>query len=331
MKALVYTSPNLVEYRDEPEPNLKATEELIRIDATGICGSDLHAYLGHDDRRVPPLILGHEVSGTVMSGPRSGSKAVLNPLITCGRCDDCISGLTNLCRERKLIGMNRPGAFAEMIAIPKENIVELQGDVKSEHVAMAEPAAVALHAVRLVEQTAYRPLSEGSALVIGGGAVGVFCVYFLRDYGCKDIMLAEVNPDRRRTVERTGLCEVVDPIQSRLESDSFDAVFDAVGNAKTRNSSVDAVKSGGVITHIGLSSADGEMDVRRMTLAEITFIGTYTYTARDFRVAADKLHNFDIGPLDWIDERPLKDGNAAFQDLLQGQVAAPKIILRPSL
>ena len=225
--------------------------------------------------------------------------------------------------------MNRPGAFAEMISIPKENIVELGGSVKSEYLAMTEPAAVALHAVRLIEQTSYRPISEGSALVIGGGAVGVFCVYFLRDYGCKNITLCEINADRRRTMELTGLCEVVDPTQTELATDSFDAVFDAVGNSRTRDLSVSTVKSGGVVTHIGLSSTDGEMDVRRMTLAEITFIGTYTYTARDFRVAADKLQNFNIGPLDWIDERPLSDGNEAFQDLLEGRVAAPKVILRP--
>ena len=331
MKALVYTAPNTIEYRNELDPNLVADESLVRIDAVGICGSDLHAYLGHDSRRVPPLILGHEVCGTVVEGPRTGVKAVLNPLITCGECDDCVNGLTNLCKDRKLIGMNRPGAFAEFITIPTKNIVEVPIDSDSTKLALTEPAAVSLHAVRLVEKIAVRPISEGAALVIGGGAVGLFCVYFLLDYGCKNITLAETNADRRMTIEKLGLCDVVDPEKTDLESDSFDSVLDAVGNEHTRRSSIQAVKPGGVIMHIGLSDAHGEMDVRKMTLAEVTFIGTYTYTALDFRVAARKIQNGEIGTLDWVDERSLAQGSTSFQELIQGQVASPKIVLRPNI
>ena len=331
MKALVYTAPNTIEYRNELDPNLVADESLVRIDAVGICGSDLHAYLGHDSRRVPPLILGHEVCGTVVEGPRTGVKAVLNPLITCGECDDCVNGLTNLCKDRKLIGMNRPGAFAEFITIPTKNIVEVPIDSDSTKLALTEPAAVSLHAVRLVEKIAVRPISEGAALVIGGGAVGLFCVYFLLDYGCKNITLAETNADRRMTIEKLGLCDVVDPVKTNLESDGFDSVFDAVGNEHTRRSSIQAVKPGGVIMHIGLSDAHGEMDVRKMTLAEVTFIGTYTYTALDFRVAARKIQNGEIGTLDWVDERSLAQGSTSFQELIQGQVASPKIVLRPNI
>ena len=331
MKALVYTAPNTIEYRNELDPNLVADESLVRIDAVGICGSDLHAYLGHDSRRVPPLILGHEVCGTVVEGPRTGVKAVLNPLITCGECDDCVNGLTNLCKDRKLIGMNRPGAFAEFITIPTKNIVEVPIDSDSTKLALTEPAAVSLHAVRLVEKIAVRPISEGAALVIGGGAVGLFCVYFLLDYGCKNITLAETNADRRMTIEKLGLCDVVDPVKTDLESDGFDSVLDAVGNEHTRRSSIQAVKPGGVIMHIGLSDAHGEMDVRKMTLAEVTFIGTYTYTALDFRVAARKIQNGEIGTLDWVDERSLAQGSTSFQELIQGQVASPKIVLRPNI
>ena len=331
MKALVYTAPNTIEYRNELDPNLVADESLVRIDAVGICGSDLHAYLGHDSRRVPPLILGHEVCGTVVEGPRTGVKAVLNPLITCGECDDCVNGLTNLCKDRKLIGMNRPGAFAEFITIPTKNIVEVPIDSDSTKLALTEPAAVSLHAVRLVEKIAVRPISEGAALVIGGGAVGLFCVYFLLDYGCKNITLAETNADRRMTIEKLGLCDVVDPVKTDLESDGFDSVLDAVGNEHTRRSSIQVVKPGGVIMHIGLSDAHGEMDVRKMTLAEVTFIGTYTYTALDFRVAARKIQNGEIGTLDWVDERSLAQGSTSFQELIQGQVASPKIVLRPNI
>ena len=329
MKALVYTAPSTVEFRNEPPPKTVSEEALVKVDAVGICGSDLHAYLGHDSRRVPPIILGHEVSGTVVEGPNPGSKTVINPLITCGSCDDCLDGRTNLCENRQLIGMNRPGAFADLISIPATNLVNIPDSISSVDLAMTEPAAVSLHAVRLADRVLARPISEGSALVIGGGVIGLFCVYFLRDYGCTEITLTETNPLRRKTVEDTQTCKVIDAEKHSVESKRYDAVFDAVGIKVTRETSIDAVKNGGVVLHLGLGSAKGGMDARSMTLSEITFIGAYTYTAYDFVAAARKIANGAIQPLNWVDERPLSDGAAAFQELIDGRVASPKIILRP--
>ena len=93
MQALVYTANEEMKFREEADAApLDAGEALIEIDAVGICGSDMHAYLGHDPRRVPPLILGHEAAGRVLDGPLSGKRVVLNPLITCGHCDHCLNG-----------------------------------------------------------------------------------------------------------------------------------------------------------------------------------------------------------------------------------------------
>ena len=118
MKALVYTADKEMTYRDEPPPRPAPGDALVAIDSVGICGSDMHAYLGHDPRRVPPLILGHEAVGTVIEGSRPGQAVLLNPLITCGKCTECLSGRQNLCAQRDLIGMLRPGAFAEQIRAP---------------------------------------------------------------------------------------------------------------------------------------------------------------------------------------------------------------------
>ncbi len=329
MKALVYTAPQVIEYRDEPNPATDFGDSLVQIEAAGICGSDLHAYLGHDNRRVPPLILGHEVCGTVVEGAMIGEKVVLNPLITCGKCDFCLDGRTNLCKERKLIGMNRPGAFADLIGIPASNLIKVPSDASSAHLALSEPAATALHAVRLADGASARPVSEAKALVIGGGSVGLFCVMFLRDYGCKSVTLHEANALRRATAESTGTCTVLDPSQIEKNQAQYDLVFDAVGIEATRESAIEAVVPGGVVMHIGLGSSKGGVNVRTLTLSEITFIGTYTYTALDIKVAARKLYASHIDPLDWIDQRPLADGAGAFQELIKGSVAAPKIILHP--
>ena len=114
MKALVYTHPLEVRLEERPEPELFDGEVILRIDAVGICGSDMHAYHGHDPRRKPGLVLGHEFCGTVVksavTGYAEGMRVTGNPLITCGVCDYCMQGRNNLCSRRTMVGMTRPGA-----------------------------------------------------------------------------------------------------------------------------------------------------------------------------------------------------------------------------
>jgi alcohol dehydrogenase len=327
MKALVYTANEEMTYRDEPEPVPGHGDALIAIESVGICGSDMHAYLGHDERRVPPLILGHEAVGTVLEGSSAGQRVVLNPLITCGVCDECLGGRQNLCASRDLIGMYRAGAFAEKIAIPEQNLISVPEGMPGEHAALTEPGATGLHAVLLAERVVSRPLSESRALVIGAGSVGLLTALILRDKGVGEIVLAETNALRRELVEQHCDFKLLDPTREKPAEQHFDCVFDAVGGAVTREQAVIATRSGGVIVHIGLMDNKGSMDVRAMTLREITFIGTYTYTPVDLRATLAKLNSGALGSLGWIEQRPLDAGAAAFADLLQGKCAAPKIVL----
>ena len=106
MKALVYTGKEQLEYKEFKNPSVVSGESIVKVSASGICGSDMHAYRGKDERRVPPLILGHEISGLIQEGANKGKSVVLNPLITCGDCDYCNSGSEHLCNKRVLLGMN---------------------------------------------------------------------------------------------------------------------------------------------------------------------------------------------------------------------------------
>jgi 2-desacetyl-2-hydroxyethyl bacteriochlorophyllide A dehydrogenase len=327
MKALVYTANQEMTYRDEPPPQPEAGDALVAIESVGICGSDMHAYLGHDERRVPPLILGHEAVGTVLEGSSPGEKVVLNPLITCGLCDDCLAGRQNLCANRDLIGMYRAGAFAEQIVIPERNLIPVPSDMSPAKAALTEPGATGLHAVLLAEKVMARPISEARALVIGAGSVGLLTALILLDKGVNRVDLAETNVLRRKTVEEHTDCQVFDPIQSPPDTAGYDLVFDAVGSGITRQSSIASVRSGGVIVHIGLMDNKGEMDVRSMTLREITFIGTYTYTPVDLQRTLQKLYSGALGSLEWVEQRPLAQGARAFDELNNGLCAAPKIVL----
>lgn len=330
MKALFYINVETLEYRDAAQPVSTEGEELIRIMASGICGSDMHAYLGHDARRPAPLILGHEAAGLVIGGANDGRRVTINPLVTCGTCRDCVSGRTNLCASRQIISMPpREGAFAEYIAMPRNNLVTVPDGTLLEHAALTEPLACGWHGVRQGLARNNEPVGDLRGLAIGGGAIGVGAALSMKAQGLRDITVIEPHPERRKYLaERSGLT-VVSP--ETLDPDApFDLVVDGVGFAATRATASAMTSPGGVIVHIGLGEDSGGLDVRRMTLQEITFVGTYTYTADDFRQTAQAIFDGRFGPLDLITTRPLSEGPDAFRDIRSGKVAAPKTILIPA-
>ncbi|MEM8537276.1 MAG: alcohol dehydrogenase catalytic domain-containing protein [Pseudomonadota bacterium] len=326
MKALVYEDVETLIYRYMPDPVPGLGQSLIRIEASGICGSDMHAYLGHDDRRPAPLILGHEAAGTVRGGQLDGQRVTINPLVTCGMCPACLAGRDNLCPDRMIISMPpREGAFGDFVVMADRNLVVVPEGVSLTKAALAEPLACGWHAVRLGADALDMPIADARCVVLGGGAIGVGAALCLRAFGAVDITVVEPNAVRR---------VVLDDIDGFIACESAadltaDLVIDGVGFAATRANATRITRPGGVIMHIGLGSADGGLDIRRMTLQEITFIGTYTYTAQDFRDTAAAIFDGRLGPLNWCEERPLSEGAQAFADIRAGSVAAPKIILRP--
>jgi alcohol dehydrogenase len=333
MKALVYTHPLEVRLEERPEPELVGGEVILRIDAVGICGSDMHAYHGHDPRRKPGLVLGHEFCGTVVKsavpGYTKGMRFTGNPLITCGVCDYCMQGRNNLCSRRTMVGMTRPGAFAEFMSIPAASLVDMPQDMPAIHAALTEPAATALHAINLSMKAMARPLPENRTLIIGGGAIGLLAALLIKTYGGRGTVLAEVNPLRRRSAEQQAGVITYDPLETRPEENGFDYVIDAVGSKLTREAALHAVKPGGVVMHIGLQDWSSEIDMRKLTLAEITLMGTYTYTTADLRATVKMLHAGAFGDLSWVQSVSMADGAQAFADLDSGRLAASRVVLLP--
>ena len=334
MKALVYTGAEELKYQDFENPNLVNGESIVKVSASGICGSDMHAYHGKDERRIPPLILGHEVSGTIHEGKNKGKKVVLNPLITCGECEYCSSGKEHLCSKRVLLGMNRPierqGGFAELVIVPDKNIYELPKGLDIKKAPIAEPTAVSLHAVELGEESLKKSIKNLRILVIGGGAIGLLCALILEKVkGCSKVFLSEPNDKRLKSCADNLKSISVKPSDPELKDSSFDLIFDTVGLELTRQSSIKLAKPGASIIHIGLTQPSGEFDFRKATLQEVTFIGTYCYTNKDFSKTLQILSSNKLGDLNWIEFRDLKKGAEAFQQIHDGTCSAPKIILIP--
>ena len=333
MKALVYTQPNEMQVLDRPYPSLDPNEVVLKIESVGICGSDMHAFHGHDPRRKPGLVLGHEFAGTVAdtSSPlfSNGQRVTGNPLITCGHCEYCLQGRNNLCANRTMVGMTRPGAFAEYMSIPASSLIAIPEGLSLDDAALTEPAATAVHAINLSMRALQRPVQECRVLILGGGAIGMLSALLLQHYGVDDLTVAEVNPLRRQAIEKHVGCKALNPIDEKISENAYEFVMDCVGAVVTRNSALAAVKPGGVIMHVGLQDWASEIDMRKLTLAEITLLGTYTYSTVDLQATVNLLARNAFGNLSWVEKRSLDDGPKAFSDLHAGKTAAAKVLLKP--
>lgn len=325
MRALYYTGTMQMEMRDTPIPVAGTDQSVIRVSHSGICGSDMHAWHGHDERRIPPLILGHEVVGVAEDGPHAGKRVAVNPLMTCGTCWACTSGNEHICPERALIGLKVPGAYAEHVAVDTGNMTVLPDDLAFDQAVLAEPLAVCVHAVRIGYERHQGKASD--VVVLGGGAIGLLAGFVYRHRGAGTLWIAETNPVRRAALEKVIDARVYDPTDSGGPApESIDMIFDAVGSGRTRAAASALIRPGGTIVHTGLQDSAEGLDTRRITLQEILFLGTYCYTKADFASGLDLLHKGHVTRNGWTELRDLGAGAQSFQDIHDGN-APPKIIL----
>lgn len=322
-----------MQFQDVPNPQLQADEVIIKVNAVGICGSDMHAYHGHDPRRNPGLVMGHEVAGTIFqsSSPRfsPGQRVTVNPLILCGHCHNCISGNGNLCENRTMIGMTRPGAYAEYMSIPAASVIALPDTLSDRDATLTEPVATVIHALKISQRSLHRPIQECKVLILGGGTIGLLMALLLEAYGVRHLHLAEVNALRRASCAEYIRAQTFDPLALPPADASYDYVIDAVGRKETRNMGIAALKPLGTLMHIGLQDWASEIDIRKVTLAEIAILGTYCYTMSDLHTAVTALEEGILGDLAWVETYPLHKGAEAFALLHEGKTRASKIVLLP--
>ena len=326
MKALVYTDTQKSVFMDVEEPQAEAGQCVVELSHCGICGSDMHAWHGHDARRVPPLVLGHEAVGIVSTGELAGKRVAINPLMTCGTCIACTSGQEHLCASRELIGMRVPGAFAERVAISQGNLSLLPDHLAFDQASLAEPLAVAVHSVDMGMAHLRQAPEDAKVIILGGGAIGLLCALVCQYSKIGDIHIAEPNALRRKVLEKSCNAKTYDPISGAPEITQADMVIDAVGSGRTRAAASALTSPGGIIVHVGLQDNEPGLDTRRLTLQEIIFIGTYCYRNNDFAKALSLLADGHVTREHWSEIRPLSEGANGFEDIHNGK-ALPKTIL----
>lgn len=342
MNALVWTAPGCVEMQTLATPAPAAGEVLLEVAAVGICGSELSGFLGHNSLRVPPLIMGHEFSariaqiggGALANGeaPTIGQRVAVNPLIACGDCTLCHAGLTNLCRHRRIIGAHRAGAFARYVVAPTAQCWPLPDGVSDQAGAVVEPLACA---VRALEHAQWR--GDAPLLILGAGAIGLLCLAVARTIGAGAIVVSDRIEARLRLARSWGANDAIHgsaaDSEERLHAalpDGAACVIDAVGADATRALALRCARPGGRVIYIGLHDEASPLAANYLVRQEIAIQGSFSYTTANFARALTLLQTGEIhASPEWIEERPLAEGAAAFTGLISGAITTPKIMLRP--
>jgi 2-desacetyl-2-hydroxyethyl bacteriochlorophyllide A dehydrogenase len=329
MKALIYEGPKLMYIREHKKPEPQNDEVLIRIARVGICGSELSGYLGHNSLRKPPLIMGHEFSGTIeqvghdVTSLKVGDRVTANPLATCGSCRECRNGKSQLCAHRKLIGAHLPGAFADYVVVLAKNTYVLDDHVTFDEGAFTEPFACAVHICNLLKLTPNHRM-----LIIGAGPIGLFVLQAAQVYGLQDITVIDINEERLEIARALkGITATSLEALSNGLAGPFDSAVDAVGLEITRMSCVDSVKPGGSVIFTGLHEESTRLPINYLIRNEINTIGAFAYSQDDFETSLNWISQGKASLNQWITYAPLEEGGACFEKLISNPGKIAKIIL----
>ena len=317
MRALVWQGDDVLELGELPEPQPGEGEVVLDVEIAGICGSDLHAYRGHPGPRRPPLVLGHEAIGTVAG--RGGLYAVF-PLVVCGRCPACGRGEENLCETRGLLGLDRPGVFADRVLVRADALVPVPEGLDPRIAVLVEPLATSVSALRI------DGVEEGNdVLVLGGGPIGLLAVYACVHLGAR-VVCVEPIPERRALAGALGATVLADT--AAVTAGRADAAIDAVGIEATWRSAIAGVRTGGRVALVGLGQAEGALPAAELVRRGITLRGHYAYTRRDFEAALELLAEAPPST-DWLTILALSEGAEGFRRLVHEPHAVTKVLLTP--
>jgi L-iditol 2-dehydrogenase len=324
MQALMYLPSHDLEVRDVPRPRPDHDEVIVRVEATGICGSDVHGVASRSPRRTPPLIMGHELSGEIVAagGPAGerliGTRVAVNPQMPCRDCVACRSGRENVCSRRDLIGGTRPGGFAEFVSVPLRCIHPVADDLAADVAVFCEPLATCVHALRLVPDV----LVE-TAVVLGAGTIGVLAAQLLRVAGTRVIIVSEVDEGRRRSAATTAEAVVApddlhDAVMELTGGSGVSLSLDAVGTDGTRRESIRVLQPAGLAVWLGMHEQEATIPAFDLVVREQAVQGSFAYTNPEFGRALSLLEGGLIDPAVSRRSFPLEESGDVFRRLLEG-------------
>jgi threonine 3-dehydrogenase len=287
MKALVksMSKPGLW-LEDVPIPEFGINDVLIRVLMTGICGTDLHIYEWDEWARstiVVPLVIGHEFVGKVTEAGSNVVDFLPGDIVSgeghvvCGRCRNCLAGRRHLCAHTMGVGVNRPGAFAEYIALPMSNIWRHGREVDLESAAIFDPFGNAVHTA-----LSFPGLGE-DVLITGAGPIGIMAAAVVRHAGARHVVITDVKPKRLQLAEKMGVTLAVNSNETRLSDvqkklgmhEGFDVGLEMSGNANAFREMLANMSHGAKIAMLGIPSNEIAIDWKQVIFNMLTIKGIY--------------------------------------------------------
>jgi len=300
MKALVYDAKTSIELKEIPIPRPKCDEVLIKVTYAGICGSDMVAWRGGFTRIKSPVVLGHEMIGTVVEPGinvpenlfKAGERVVAEPIRSCGHCDFCRKGHYNCCSSMKVIGLDLDGGFAEYCAVPYSRLHKIPEGIQDLTAILCEPFAVASH---MVARTGL--VFGDTALITGAGPIGLTVACVAKEAGAR-VIITEINPKRIEIARGFGF-EVIDPGNNEdaksLEGFAADAAFELSGAPSSMDFIIKHIKRGGCVLVGAFFKKPLETDMHTVTLHELKLIGSRMYCTGDYQKSMALLQKESFG------------------------------------
>lgn len=340
MQALVVTGARAVALEEVPEPAAGPGQVKLRVRYVGICGSDLHELESDRDRRAFGMtpIMGHEFSATVVevgagvTGLAPGDVVTVNPSQWCGRCDACRAGQTWRCESPSgAIGYGSAGAYAEFVVANAATCVRAADGARPDLLALSEPFAVALHALRRGRLEPGEPV-----LITGCGPIGLLCVVAARRLGAGPIVASDPVASRREKAASLGATRAVAPadlgavLREAIGASQVPLAIEASGVAAAMTDCLSSLARGGRVVLAGVNEQPYPLSLFQTLVMEHEIIGSLGYTHDEFREAADLIGAgaVDVAPV--VSHRlPLREGPRVFRELLTDRGTYHKVLLSP--
>ncbi len=286
MRAAVFAAPGQCEVVERDPPTASEGGVLVRVEACGLCGTDLHIYRGEFPASFP-LVAGHEFAGVVeATGPgvpslRPGDHVAIDPNMPCGACRPCRRGLGHLCLNLAALGVTRDGGFATHCLVPARQAYKVPPDVPLPVAALAEPVSCCLHGI---ERAGLRP--GDVVAVLGAGLIGLIMLQLALLRGAASVIVSEVEPEKRELALALGAAQAVDPRQEEVPSllaratggSGADAVIECVGSEETAQQALSWVGEGGTALLFGVAPPSAQLRVSPYDIyrREISLVGSFT-------------------------------------------------------
>ena len=342
MKALIKTQlgDGFVELQDISIPVPKANEVRIKVEAAGVCGTDIKVLRGKNFCN-PPVILGHELSGTIVETGadvenfKVGDRVVSETAqVICGKCEYCKTGNYIMCKQRLSIGYGVDGAMAEYIVVREDLLHSIPDEMSFDDASLCEPTAVAVHTVF----TNTRIMPYDTVVVMGPGPIGLLVAQAVKSMGATTVVIGtEKDKERLEAADvlgmdktlNTGIDSLQDVIAEMTGGKGADLVIDCTGAPAAINSALDIVKNKGFLIQVGLTQPSFELDYAKLPLRSIGILGTYGHGWQDWEIAIKMIASgqFNLKPI-ITHHFPLSEWEKAFSMSENGE--GIKIILHPN-